>query len=211
VVALQSRLPLERVQSELFNAGNDWREALAAQAVARLAESAARIGDDLPQHLEGADAVEQALSDYAQDARYKAEEFGNTPAIAMADRALRAVLIRYTVGDLPAGERTAANVAERLASTAADHGEMVVRFLGELLSQYSRHVTAREFGRLTEGDGGLDVREIRALTRSLADVAQRVGWDSPRPTGDIERIREGWADLVTDAFVRGSTVPTRPT
>jgi hypothetical protein len=210
VFALQSRLPIERVQSELFNAGQDWREALGDQAIARLAESAARIGDDLPKRLEGADRVEQAFSDYARDARYEAEILGHTPAIAMGDRALRAVILRYAVGDLPASERTARNVAERVASTADDRGEMVVRFLGELLSQYSRHVTAREFGRLTEGEHGLDVREIRALTRQLADVAQQVGWDSPRPTSDVRRIRDEWADLVTDAFERGSTVPPRP-
>lgn len=210
VAALQLRLPLERIQSELFNAGDEWCEALAAEPVARLAESAALMGQDLPRRLRGAERPEQAISDYASEARLEAEKFGHTPALAMADRALRTLIVGYAFSDLRADERTATNVAHRVATTTRDPAVVVVRFLGELLSQYSQHVTAREYGRLTEGESGLDVREVRALARDLSAVAERVGRDSARPPGDLRRIREGWADLVADAFARGSSVPPRP-
>lgn len=80
-------------------------------------------------------------------------------------------------------------------------------YVGELLGQYARHVTAREAGRLTEGDTGLTVRETRALTRRLAAAADDVGRAAGPPTEDAATLRAAWGGVIADAFARGRRLP----
>jgi hypothetical protein len=82
----------------------------------------------------------------------------------------------------------------------------VAGYLGELVGQYARHVTARQIGRLTELEGG-SVRQGRELTGKLAELAAGVGAESSGLAQDADTLRDQWAHVVADVFTRGRRLP----
>jgi hypothetical protein len=205
--ALQRGLPLDRVRSELFNAGQEWEQALAAPAVAAFAVALTTAYEELPQRLRSGERPEQALLQLAAEARAASDLEAGTPALALAERAFTALLTRTTAGETSLSQTASEAAAERFAAARGQPGELVAAYVGELLGQYARHVTAREAGRLTEGPDGLGVGATRRLTRQLAAVAREVAADLPAPPTDAAAVRERWPVLVRTAFARGRRLP----
>jgi hypothetical protein len=96
--ALQQGLPLERVQSELFNAGREWEQALSAPAVAVFAAAIIEAHGSLPELLRTSERPEQAIQRALGAARIARESEAGSSANALAERAFVAVLTRATAG-----------------------------------------------------------------------------------------------------------------
>lgn len=205
--ALQTGMPLERVRSELFNAGSEWEQELAAPAVAAFAVALVRAGEVLPERLTGDVVPERVLQTYVAEARTASAEQGGSAALAVAERAFAAMLTRAAAGDRALSGQEPAALADRLGATLDRPGDAVVAYVGEVLGQYARHVVAREAGRLTEGPDGATVAETRRTARQLARDATQVSRDLPTPRGDPDSIRSGWDALVREAFRRGRRLP----
>lgn len=205
--ALQLGEPLERLQSELFNAGSDWERELGAPAVAAYAVAVLEAHAGLADRLRSAERPELALQGAIADARAASEALPGTAAGALAERAFLGLLTRVSSGDTPLSQAAPDEAAERFAAARGTPSELVSGYVGELLSQYARHVTAREAGRLTEGEGGLGVAATRRLTRSLAAAAERVGREARPPSDDAAAIRDSWRPLISEAFARGRRLP----
>lgn len=205
--ALQTAQPLERVQSELFNAGHDWEEELGTPAVAAYAVALLEAHASLADRLRVADRPEQVLQAVIVEARAASEAEPGSAASAMAERAFLGLLTRVTAGDSSLTQTSPQDAAEHFDAARGTPSELVTSYVGALLGQYARHVTAREAGRLTEGDTGLTITATRQLTRNLAASAERVGREVRAPAGDREAIRAGWQALIRDAFARGRRLP----
>jgi hypothetical protein len=205
--ALREGLPLERVHSELFNAGAEWEDTLATPAVAAFAVALAQAGEVLPDRLATVDRPEHVLRAYVAEARAASLREGGTPALALAERAFAALLTREAAAQSPLSTQSSEAAAAHLGSALAQPGAAVVAYLGELLGQYARHVVSRETGGLTESPAGVGVAETRRTARSLAARAEELGHGIPAPRGDPDAVREGWAGLVHEAFHRGRQLP----
>lgn len=213
--ALRSDVPLERLRSELFNAGVEWETALADRAVAAFAVQVVLSFETLPSRLREADRPETAILEVAADARRASAETGSaSAALPLAERALAGALMRATSGDVSLAQLSGQEAAARFERQRGEPGELLGSFVGELLSQYARHVTAREMGamsasRMSKGAEvpGLSISQSKRLTRSLAAQAESVG----RGLGDVpqsaEAVRRRWATLIGEAFARGRELP----
>lgn len=205
--ALQRELPLERVRSELFNAGRDWEAAIASPAVAAFAIALVEAGDILPDRLSGTERPERVLQAYVAATRAASARSEPTAALPLAERALTALLLRSAAGNAPLSAQSPEDAAERLRASLSHRDTVVASYLGEVLSQYARYVTAREIGHLTEGPEGVSVASARQTTRRLAAAAEEVG-RTVRPTvADASSVRDTWSTLVREAFGRGRELP----
>lgn len=205
--ALQQGLPLERVQSELFNAGREWEQALSTPAIAAFAVAVLDAHGTLAERLRVVDRPEQAIQQALGSAREAATGDQGSAATALAERAFVAVLTRAAAGEGSLASADAATAAEQFLATRGSPRQFLGGYIGELLGQYARHVTAREAGTLTEGDASLTVRETRVLTRRLAAAADDVGRAAAPSTEDASVVRAAWGDLIADAFARGRRLP----
>jgi hypothetical protein len=214
VTALRSDVPLERLRSELFNAGVEWESALSDSSVAPFAVQILQSFDSLPDRLRAGERPETAILNVAAEARLASAETGSTsPALPMAERALVAALIRATSGDVSLTQLSPRDAAIRFEQQRGSPSELLGSFVGELLSQYARHVTAREMGAMSEsraspkGTPGMSIAESKRLARTLgieaASVGRRIG-DVPRTA---EAVRGRWAALIGEAFARGRALP----
>jgi hypothetical protein len=205
--ALQLGLPLERIQSELFNAGRDWEDELGGPAVAAYAIAVFHAHGSLPDRMRAAERPEQALQQLASEVRTASEAEPGTPAASIAERAFIGLLTRVAGGNIALSESQSDDAAERFTQGRGTPGDLVANYVGELLSQYARHVTARETGRLTEGEAGLSVAATRRLMRELAAQAEQVGHQAGLPVPEGDAIRAGWSPLIREAFARGRRLP----
>lgn len=205
--ALQQGIPLERVRSELFNAGRDWEAAIASPAIATFATAFVEAGDVLPDQLAHVDRPERALRAYVAATRAASAELGGTPARPLAERALTALLIRGAAGKESLATKSAKNAAQQLRMFLSARDAAVASYLGELLGHYARHVAAREIGRLTEGPEPVSVATARETVRRLALEAERVGLSTRTAAEGASEVREAWPSLVHAAFRRGRELP----
>jgi len=207
VVALQQQLPLERVRSELFNAGQEWEEALAARGVASFAVAIAQAWEDLPNRIRQAERPEQALATLAIEARAVSDLEEPTPALALAERAFTALLSRTAAGKTSLAAQDSEAAASEFISARGEPGQLVNSYVGELLGQYTKHIASREAGRLTEGGEGIRVGESRRLIRALAADAEGLSQNLPQVGADPSEVGARWRELIRDAFTRGRALP----
>jgi hypothetical protein len=205
--ALEKGLSLERVRSELFNAGTEWEQALATPPVAAFAVALVQAGDVLPDRLITADRPEHVLRAYVGEARAASLREGGTPVLALAERAFAAFLTQQAAVESPLSTRSAEATAADLGSALAEPGAAVMGYLGELLAQYARHVVFREAGRLTESPTAIRVADARLIARRLAAQAHELSRQIPALHADPDAVREGWAGLVRKAFQQGRRLP----
>jgi len=156
-----------------------------------------------------------AILDVVAEARRESARTGHaSAALPMAERALVGALMRATAGDVSLSQLTPTEAAARFERQRGERGQLLASFVGELLGQYARHVTAREMGAMSEkrtsrGEEvpGLSISGSKRLARSLAAEADSVG----RSIGDVPRSVEAvpgrWASLIGDAFERGRILP----
>jgi hypothetical protein len=207
--ALQMRLPLERVSSELFNAGSEWEQELGAPAVAVYALAVLDAHATLAQRLNDSERPEYALQALISEARSASAAEPGSAAGAMAERALLALLTRLSAGGSSLTQTAPAEAAQRFTVARGSPAELLGGYVGELLGQYARHVTAREAGRLTEGEDAFSIAATRRLTRTLASSAERVGRQARLPAAEPDAVRAGWQQLIGDAFAHGRRLPER--
>lgn len=208
--ALQMNLSLERVRSELFNAGREWEAAIASPAVAEFAAALVEAVSVLPDQLATADRPERVLQAYVAATRAASAEVEATAALPLAERAFTAVLIRSAAGTESLSTRSAEDAAQHLRASLSDRESVVTSYLGEVLGQYARHVTAREIGRMTEGPKPVSVATARHVTRRLAAAAEEVGLSIRPAVADAATVRGTWSSLVHAAFGRGRELPREP-
>jgi hypothetical protein len=209
---------LERLRSELFNAGVEWESALANQAIASFAVQVIESYESLPARLRAVERPEQAILGMAADARRASVETGTTSAaLPLAERALVAALIRAVSGDVSLTQLSSNEAATRFEQQRGEPGQLLGAFVGELLGQYARHVTAREMGAMSEGRKlsagevpGLSISDSKRLARALADEANSVGRRIGQPPTTAEAVQGRWAALIGDAFARGRALPENP-
>lgn len=210
VVALQQGLPLERVRSEMFNAGQEWEEALSAAGVATFAAAIANAWEDLPKRLEAGGQPESVILSLASEARRASGADEPTVGLALAERALTALLTKHAAGDQPLASRTADSAAEEFTRTRGAPQQLVTAYVGELLSQFTKHVAFREAGTLTEGETPIGIGESRRLIRQLAGSAETAAHELPDPGASPAEVRDRWRSLIRKAFERGRELPEAP-
>jgi hypothetical protein len=207
VVALQKQLPLERVRSELFNAGDEWEKALATSGVAVFAAAVAQAWDSLPDRLQAQERPEAAILTLASEARRASAHEEATAALALAERAFTATLARAASGDEPLCNRSIESAAEEFARSRQAPERLVGAYVRELLGQYARHVASRETGTLTEGPSPMRIGEIRPLIRQLAESAESTAESITDTGGTPDEVKGRWASVIHDAFARGRALP----
>lgn len=205
--ALVSEQPRERIRAELFNAGQEWEVALGSPAVAAFAAALAAAREDLPERVARAVRPEHAIQEFVAEARAASAEAGGTPALAVAERALGALLTRSAGQGESLTALDSQTAAGHLATALASISGSVGAYLGEVLGQYARHVVAREVGRLTEGENPRGAAASRRTMRAIAADAEEVARYVSSPPSDAAGVREQWSSLVADAFREGRRLP----
>jgi hypothetical protein len=203
VASLAGDAPLDRVRSELFNAGNEWQDALASAAVASFAGAVERLFGEMPQRLRTAESPTVAVSVALAEARAASHEAGFSPATPVAERALARLLL----GTLAGAEAPSVAADTWIANRGPDTHVAVGRYLGEVLRQYAQHVTEREAGRLAER--GVGASATATLARDLATSAESISalvatTGGPEESGDVR-----WQRWVAAAFESGRAIPGR--
>jgi hypothetical protein len=207
VVALQKQLPLERVRSELFNAGEEWENALAGSGVGAFAAAIAQAWESFPDRLQAQERPEAAILALASEARRATAHEEATAALALAERAFTATLTRAASGDEPLSSRTAASAVEEFTLFRTAPGHLVGAYVQELLGQYARYVASRETGTLTEGPSPMRIGEIRPLIRRLAESAESTAESITDPGETPDEVKSRWDSVIRDVFARGRTLP----
>jgi hypothetical protein len=202
--ALVGNESVDRIRSELFNAGNEWRDALAAPAVASFATTVESLHAGLAERLESVQSATALVRLVLAEARTASHEAGFSPAAPVAERALA----RWLLGSLGGADAPAAAAEQWAANRGATTGEAVTRYLGEVLAQFARHVVDREAGHLAERDVGAAASatlsaELATAANTLAVVAGRVG-------DTDERAATRWNRMIAAAFEAGGALPGRP-
>lgn len=207
VAALTTGAEIDRVRSELFNAGNEWQEALSEAAVQSYAVSVANLHGELSGRLASAERPEVVIGEVWAEARRMSHEAGFSPATPIADRAF-ARLILSALGGVEERTDERSTPAERWeAARGSDASVLVSRFVGEVLGQFARHAADREAGR--------ELREPRGATASaavsdaLALQAAAVGQSATSDSAERGLSPEGWRTLIGRAFEAGRALPRR--
>ncbi|EHB46373.1 hypothetical protein MycrhDRAFT_6177 [Mycolicibacterium rhodesiae JS60] len=205
--ALTSGASVERVRSELFNAGNEWEHALASDAVAAYAATILDLYNSLPDQLRSGERPEDVLQAVASAAKTDRHVETGSAAEAMAERAFIRLLMRTSGGGDSLSQLTSRQAAQQFVAQRGTPGRLVSEYLAELLGQYARHATAREAGRITEAVPGAKVSDTRRLTREVAQAAADVGSQVEVTNATGFAIRGAWATLVAEAFAKGRQLP----
>jgi len=205
--ALTSGASIERVRSELFNAGNEWENALASDAVAAYAAILFDLYSSLPDQLRAGDRPEGVLQAVASAAKTDRQVETGSAAEAMAERAFILLLMRTSGGGDSLSQLTSSEAAQQFVAQRGSPDRFVSEYLGELLGQYARHATAREAGRITEAVPGAKISDTRRLTREVAKAAAEVGSQVDFDSVTGPSIRSNWPALVAEAFAKGRQLP----
>jgi hypothetical protein len=205
--ALTSGQSIERVRSELFNAGSEWEAALASPAIAAYAAILLDLYDSLPDQLRSGERPEGVLEAAAAAARTERQVESGSAADAMAERALVRLLIRTAGGGDSLTQLSPRQAADQFVADRGTPNQFVSDYLAELLGQYARHATAREAGRITESVPDAKISDTRRLTRQIAEAAAEVGAqiEIVRATGP--GVRNEWASMIAQAFAKGRQLP----
>lgn len=132
VAALTSSVPMDRLRSELFNAGSEWEAELAAPAIGTFAEILVQLHGELPDRLAQVARADIALDQVVVEARHASAQTGPSAANALAERAFARLLLATVdgVADMPeaAGARweaargTRAELCQRTVSHSLAYG-----------------------------------------------------------------------------------------
>jgi hypothetical protein len=204
--ALTSGASIERVRSELFNAGNEWETALASDAVAAYAALLLDLYNSMPDRLRSGERPEGVLQAVATAAKTDRLVETGSAAEAMAERAFVRLLMRTSGGGGSLSQLTSSEAAQQFVAQRGTPNRFVSEYLAELLGQYARHATAREAGRITEAVPEAKVSDTRRLTREIAIAAAKVGSQVEVDGTTLPAIRNNWASLVAEAFAKGTRV-----
>ena len=201
VAAAVGQESLDRIRSELFNAGDDWETALGSAPVSSYAATVERLFESLAADV-NATAPAAAVIAALRDARDRATQEGFSPALPVADRALHRLILQLVPVVGPPAE------AEQhfLNARGANPTDLVTRYSAEVFAEYARHVVDREAGRLVQAKQSLD--SSAQLSQSLAELAASIGRTAAgAELSDAESIHDSWPRLVARGFARGRVLP----
>ena len=202
VTALVSGEPIERIRSELFNAGSDWEMELSTPAVATFAEVLVQLHGELPDRLAEGERADAVLGAVVAEARHASTQVGLSAANALAERAFGRLLLS-TVQGVTDDPRAA---GQQWQATRGSATELVSKYVGEVLGQYARFVTDREAGRLVGEHAGAEASS--RLSHALAERASSIGATAASAViRDTTNVSSVWAEAVTRAFEAGRTLP----
>jgi hypothetical protein len=207
--SLETSESLERIRSELFNAGESWSQEFADDAITPFVRGVVRAFDSLGEALTQAERPERALLPIVREARFAAIAAGAPASVAIAERALIQTLVMAMRRDAPLAETTSAEAAEawrenRGLSAAA----LAQRYLTEVVRQFALHAVSRDaaavFRRME------DAGALREFARSVGETAAAVA-DSA--TFDDYELRQSparaWRNAVQTVFRAGRELPTQ--
>ncbi|KHO28213.1 hypothetical protein QQ44_01345 [Mycolicibacterium setense] len=200
-------MSIERVRSELFNAGNEWESALASDAVAAYAALLPDLHRSLPDQLRSGERPEGVLQAVASAAKTDRQVEMGGAAEAMAERAFVRLLVRTSGGGGSLSQLTSSEAAQQFVSQRGTPDRFVSEYLAELLGQYAQHATAREAGRITEAVPGSKISDTRRITREVAKAASQVGSQVEVDGATGASVRSNWASFVAQAFAKGRQLP----
>ena len=217
LAALSSGSSIDRIRSELFNAGDEWEEALASPAIASYAATLLRLFDELPARFTESQRPDLGLVAIAADARAASEAAGFSPGVAVAERALLRMVIAGVNGVHDSGTPAETIAHSWESSRGSDPNSLVARFVGELVSQFARHVVDREAGRLAtekllQVDADVPVHRpvARDISAALAMAAEEVAHSVAIEYLATNRLdADSWATLLHRTFDRGRTLPAQ--
>lgn len=201
--ALDHQLPLERLRVTLFLAGEaEWRQALDAPALANFAEVLVDAHGSMSTRLAHAEHPASVIAAVVTEARSALFDEAYSPALPVAERALRVVLVQTAQGSVPLADASGEQAAQAWERNRGDADALVGRYIGELFGQWAAHVMARDTARLVDPDRGrssTDVRDLmRTVSQDVADLAGSVSADAPATD-----IGSYWQSLVGSIFDRG--------
>jgi hypothetical protein len=204
VAALLGDVPVERVRSELFNAGNDWQEALANPAVASFASSIADLYESFSEQLAHSQRPDLVVGHIALQAKDRSATEGFSSAIGLAERAFIRTIIA-TLGGIPRQGEEADTIAGRWNERrGASSIEITARFAGEVLGQFARHAVDREAGRLAVvARGG----EAAAISERVAEECSGIARTAAEASLGGGVSTATWALTVNRAFEAGRAIP----
>ena len=206
--ALDAQLPVERLRASLFLAGEDaWREALDAPELARFADAVIAAHETLGDRFASAERPAAVISDVVTEARAALFEEAYSPALPVAERALRAVILHTAQGDQPVADATGPEAAEAWAKNRGDPASLLQRFVGELFGQWVAHVMARDTPRLVDPEHGLTNADIRELCRAVSAEAAAIALETAN-SASTQEIGSQWHDLIDSIFARGRVLET---
>lgn len=202
IAALISEAPIERIRSELFNAGSDWQSELAAPAVVSFPQALARLHSELPERLAQTDRADATLGAVIAEARHASMDAGFSAASALAERAFARLLL----GTVEGATDDPAAVSTRWKAGRGTATELVAKYVGEVLGQYARHVTDREAGRLVRENlsAAVSARLSDDLAERASSIGRSVAVDVLRGVGDLSAT---WSDVIDRAFEVGRSLP----
>jgi broad specificity phosphatase PhoE len=194
----------DRTRSELFNAAQDWLDALSSPSVASYAQSLGELFESLPGRLVASERPATVVAEAIAEARAKS---GLSSADVFAERAFASVVLETIGGATGLGRDAAGEAATRWAEARGESSEELVgNFAGAVFRQFASHFADREAGTLVEAG-----QSAISTARSTADLSDRVAevvasvWRQVR-VGVAEPTRE-WSSAVAETVRRGAVLP----
>lgn len=212
LTAYETADSLERIRSELFNAGEGWSTELASRSLTPYLLALTAAFHDLPAAVQRADRPEIVVRDIVRRARVETLAEGAAPTLAVAERALQHTLVSGLRGDKPLSETSGTEAAAAWqANRGRDPTRLVQRFLGEVLRQFTLHAVSRDAAHLLRSRRADDAAALREVTRALGETAARVAEDVRISVRGLrEAPADAWAAAVRDAFTAGRRLPRAP-
>src|SRR5215207_9690622 len=142
--------PQELIRAELFNAGvlDGWNAELGRAGISvyveALVEAHERLGGAMRQSARPEEAIEQIVASTRD--RALREDAG--PTLAIAERALTRTLISAAREGVALSASEPAQAADAWERSRGRPADLVGRFLGEVLHQFTCHVIARDAGQI---------------------------------------------------------------
>ena len=207
--SLETSESLERIRSELFNAGESWADEFADAAIAPFLRALLRAYDTMADAVSGVERPEWAILSIVREARSESIAAGAPASLAIAERALMRTLVDAMRGNSPlsassAGEAASAWQANRGASAAG----LAQRYLAEVVQQFALHAVSREAAAVFRRTG--DAGASRELAQSVGETAAEAARSARFEDGELrEEPARAWAAAVRAVFSVGQRLPSR--
>jgi hypothetical protein len=198
----------EAIRAELFNAGllDGWAAELSRPAIGHYAEAVVEAHATFAHYLSQADQPEAAIQDVVNRARARALAEDNAPAVAVVERALARTLIAGSRGEGALADSTPEEASAAWVAQRGDRpADLIQRFLGEVLHQYTAHVVARDAGKLLGHPRFERATDVRRLERELSAKARDMA-AGVEVSGTGEQLAARWEAFVHQAFKLASAL-----
>lgn len=207
--SLETRESVDRIRSELFNAGASWGEEFSNEAIAHFVRSLVNAYDTFEDELNRAERPEIAVVSVVREARSLAVTAGAPASLAIAERALTRTFVDALRGGNPLAESSSRQAAESWrANRGPTVGALAQRYLAEVVRQFAMYAVSREAATVFRQSE--NVGEVRQLSRTVADSAAAVAADAQFEESDLRRSpQRAWTQAVLAVFAAGRDLPQR--